>query len=114
MDAGLAGALGKRLEMLDFSARGGGVVVVADARGLRRSHYQRVVGVKQDEIGAEFHGLREREVEGLLVGGISEAKRMVEGLLQPGLRWPWGTSFECLKILGCFQSAISAMGHTSK
>jgi hypothetical protein len=68
VDAGLASALDKGLELLDFGAGGGGVVVVADARGFRGSHDQRVVGVKDNEIGSEFPGLRESVVEGAFVG----------------------------------------------
>ena len=61
--------LGQRLQMLLFGARRGGIVVVADARGLRCRNHQRVIGVKEDEIRAELAGLRQRKRKGFLVGG---------------------------------------------
>ena len=97
LDAGVAGALGQRLEMLLLGAGGGGVVVVADAGGLRRGDDQGVIGMKEDEIGAELLGLGERKVKAFSLAGISEAKRMVEGLLQPGFMVAMGTSLKCVE-----------------
>ena len=67
--AGFPHSLGQRLKMLLFGARGGGIVVVANTRGLRCGHHQRVIGVKEDEIRAKFDGLRKRKGKGLFVGG---------------------------------------------
>ncbi len=63
----LADAKGERLEMVLFRARGGGIVVIANARGLRRGYDERVIGMKEDEIGTEFPGLGKRELKGLFV-----------------------------------------------
>ena len=76
-------ALSQRFKVLQFNSRSGGIIIVTNARSLRCGHYQRVIGVKEDEIGAKLYGLRKCECKGLFVCGISEAKRMVEGLHQP-------------------------------
>src|SRR5579863_1665302 len=68
-DAGLSCALEEGLEMLDLRASRGGIVVVADTGSFRGSHNQRVVDVKHHQLGCEFPGLGESEVEGALVGG---------------------------------------------
>ena len=69
LNAGVPHPLGQRLKMLHFGTGGGGIVVITDTRGLRCGHYQRVIGVKEDEIGAKLDGLRKSEGEGLFIGG---------------------------------------------
>ena len=55
--------------MLQCDAVGGGRVVAADARGFRRGHRQRVIGVKEDEFRAKFDGLRKSKGECRLIEG---------------------------------------------
>ena len=74
------GAFGQGFKMMHFGARGGGVVVIADARGLRRGHHQRVIGMKQDEIRAKLLGLRQRKGKGLFIGGDFGGKEDGGGL----------------------------------
>src|ERR1035441_6716928 len=54
--------------MLHLGTRSRGCVVVSDSRVLRCCHYQRVIGVKENEIGAKLGSLCQSEGEGLLVG----------------------------------------------
>ena len=68
-NAGVPHSLNQRLKLLFFSAGSGGIVVIADAGSLRCGHYQGVVGMKDDEMGAKLDGLRKSEGEGLFVGG---------------------------------------------
>jgi len=74
------------------------VVVVTDGGGLRRGHGQCVIDVEEDEIRTKLLGLCQSECESLLVGRISAAKRMVEGLLQPDFnKAAIRTSFQAFK-----------------
>jgi len=47
-------------------------------------HHQRVIRVKENEIGAELDGLRKRKSEAFSLAE-SRSEQYVEGLLQPGL-----------------------------
>src|ERR1017187_9339367 len=79
-NASVANTLRQRLKMLNLSTGGGGIVVVTDTRGLRCGHDQRVIGVKENEIGAKLGGLSKSKVEGLLVGGNLGSEEDVGGL----------------------------------
>ena len=74
------------LEMFDFGTGGSGVVVVADAGGLRRCHNHRVIGMKQNEICAELSGLSDGKAEGLFVGGDLGGEEDRGGFAPPWLQ----------------------------
>ena len=68
----------------DFE-RGCGVIVVADAGGLRLGYHQRIVGVEEDQVAPNSFACASAKAKAFSLAGVSEAKRMVEGLLHPGL-----------------------------
>ena len=76
--------LSHRLKMMLLCPRGGGIVVVADTRGLRRGHHQRVVCVEKNEVRTEFLGLGKCKREGLLVGGNLGGKKNGGGFAPSG------------------------------
>ena len=113
-NAGIAHALGQRLKVAVFRAGRGRIVVVADARRLRRGDDQRVIGMEKNEIGAEFRGLRQCKIECLFVGGNLGSKENGGGFAPTRLDYAChGNLLDTRKDSNSVAAGLSVSGSTS-
>src|ERR1035441_10092234 len=75
----------QRLKMVSLGVGGGGIVVIADTRGLRCGYYHRVVGMEQNKIRTRLLGLRKRKTKCLFIGGDLGGKQNGGGFAPPWL-----------------------------